>query len=123
MSAVFTWAIKKGLVAKNPIKEIKKPREPEYRERFATQEERQRLMQACNWDGQSQPVTEEQLTVAAFLFACNTGMRSGEILKLEEAWIEGRVIHIPASAIKTESKRDVALSKEALRILDFGKAP
>ena len=46
-------------------------------------------------------------------------MRAGEILAIEESWIDGRVIHLPKEATKTESKRDVALSKEALRILDL----
>ena len=59
--------------------------------------------------------------MAAFLFACATGMRSGEILRLEEAWIDGRVIHLPKEATKTDSRRDVALSTEALRILALVK--
>lgn len=119
LTTIFHWAIRRGYMTKNPVTETKKPKENEHRERAATEKEKELLMVACGWDGKSMPETQEQLVIAAFMFACATGMRSGEILKLEEAWIEGRVIHIPASAIKTESKRDVALSKEALRILDL----
>lgn len=59
------------------------------------------------------------MVVAAFLFACRTGMRLGEIIQLEEAWITDRVIHLPKEATKTGSARDVAMPAEALRILNL----
>lgn len=46
-------------------------------------------------------------------------MRSGEILRIEEAWIDGAVIHLPHEVTKTDSRRDVALSSEALRIINL----
>lgn len=122
LSGVFAYGIKKGLLVKNPVKGVKRPKAPEHRERVASEDDIARLLQCGGWDGESVPDNLIQLTLAAFLFACRTGMRSGEILAIEEAWIDGRVIHLPKEATKTDSHRDVALSKDALRILDLVRA-
>ena len=119
MSSIFNDAIRKELADANPVRKVVKPKEPEHRERIASKEDKRALMAAAGWDGESVPIDTSQLTVAAFLLGCATGMRSGEILRLEEAWIDGRVIHLPREATKTDSRRDVALSREALRILDL----
>lgn len=118
LSSVFNWAKKKQFIAENPCKGLDLPKEPEHRERTASTEDIQKLLLASGWDAETPPANDVQTTIAAFLFSCKTGMRSGEILALEEAWIEhDRVIHLPASATKTASKRDVALGSEAQRIL------
>ena len=122
LSAAFSYAVKRGLLTKNPVKGVKKPKEPDHRERVATDEDIEKLMICSGWDGESVPDNLVKLTMAAFLFACRTGMRAGEIMTLEEAWIDGRVIRIAKEATKTDSHRDVALSKEALRILDLVRA-
>lgn len=119
MSAVFNDGIRRGVVAENPVRLVERPREPEHRERIASEDDKKALLAAAGWDGESTPSDTSQMTVAAFLFACQTGMRSGEILRLEDAWIDGRVIHLPKEATKTDSKRDVAMSSEALRILEL----
>ena len=119
LSAAFSKAVKMGLIALNPCTGVELPRPPEHRERVASDEDIKKLLVASGWDGDSVPATGVQLVIAAFLFACKTGMRSGEILRIEEAWIDGCVIHIPHEATKTDSRRDVALSSEARRILDL----
>lgn len=127
MNAIFNDAIKRELIAASPMRGVEKPKEPEHRERVASEEDKAALLAACGWDGESAPADSAQMAVAAFLFACQTGMRSGEILRIEDAWIEGRVLHLPREATKTDSRRDVALNAEARRILDLvrqvGKAP
>lgn len=50
-------------------------------------------------------------------FSCQTGMRAGELLKIEYSWIGDNVLHVPAEATKTLSRRDVALSARAREIL------
>ena len=120
LSAVFTWAKKRGLIAENPCKGLDLPKEPEHRERVASTEDIQKLLVASGWDAETPPTNDVQTIIAAFLFSCKTGMRSGEILALEEAWIENdRVIHLPAAVTKTASKRSVALGSEAQRILQL----
>lgn len=55
------------------------------------------------------------MVAAAFLFAIETGMRSGEILSLTPERITESVAHLPRT--KNDSKRDVPLSKRALEII------
>lgn len=122
LSSVFNWAKKKQLITENPCRGLDMPKEPEHRERVASSEDIEKLLLASGWDGETPPVNDMQTAIAAFLFSCKTGMRSGEILALEEAWIENdRVIHLPAASTKTASKRDVALGTEAQRILNLAR--
>jgi integrase len=117
LSSVFRFAIANGWATVNPCEKTKLPKQPEHRERVATKEDTDRLLLACGWDGAAVPESLTQLTVLAFMLGCATGMRSGEMLKIEESWIEGNVLHIPKEATKTYVKRDIGLSEEALRLL------
>ena len=94
LSAIFTDAVKKGLMKVNLV---------------------------SGWDGVSVPDSETELVVLAFMFACQTGMRSGEILEMEEAWISDHVVHLLEDATKTRKARNVALSSEALRLLNLAR--
>ena len=95
------------------------PAKPDHRERVATEEEIERLKAATGWDGVSVPDNLLQSVILAFVLSCKTGMRAGEILKLEHSWIDGRVIHLPAEATKTSTRRDVALSLDAARLIEL----
>lgn len=119
LSAVFRWAVEQGFMPTSPTKGVHLPKAPEHRERVATEEDIAKLLTVCGWDGKSPPENLSQVVIAAFLFSCRTGMRAGEIIQLEEAWIDGKVIHLPATATKTQTKRDVAIGKDAMRILNL----
>ena len=119
LSAAFNLAVTSGLISKNPCIGVVLPKPAEHRERTASDEDIEALLVASGWDGKSVPLDKLQLTMAAFLLACKTGMRSGEILRIEEAWIDGALIHLPHEVTKTDSRRDVALSSEALRIINL----
>lgn len=119
LSDVFQFAVKNELTDMNPCRGVDKPREPEHRERVASDEDIQKLLLASGWDGHTVPKNKMQLAVAAFLFSCQTGMRAGELLKIEHSWIDDNVLHVPAEATKTLSKRDVALSTRAREILNL----
>lgn len=119
LSTVFNYGVRRKFMVGNPCKEAKWPRPAPPRERVASADDMKKLFEASGWDGVSIPATMEALVVAAFRLGCLTGMRSGEMLRIEEAWIEGRVIHLPAAATKTRKARNVALSTEALRIIDL----
>ena len=121
LSAIFSWAVKQGFMDTNPVHGTDTPPKTDARTRVASDEEVEMILAAAGWDGTSMPATKVQLVAAAFVFACRTGMRSGEILQLEESWIDGRVIHLPKEATKTGAKRDVALSSDALRVLELVK--
>ena len=119
ISCVLSYARKLDLLENNPLEGVKWPQAPEHRERVASEEEQEAIILASGWDGKTPPLNSTQLTALAFIFSCRTGMRAGEILAIEESWIDGNVIHLPAPATKTNSRRDVALSSEAKRLLNL----
>ena len=116
---VLNYAVRKGFIPKSPVVGVRLPAKPDHRERVATEEEIERLKAATGWDGVSVPDNLLQSVILAFVLSCTTGMRAGEILKLEQSWIDGRVIHLPAEATKTSTRRDVALSLDATRLIDL----
>ena len=119
ISCVLSYARKLDLLENNPLEGVKWPQAPEHRERVASEEEQEAIILASGWDGKTPPLNSTQLTALAFIFSCRTGMRAGEILAIEESWIDGNVIHLPAPATKTNSRRDVALSSDAKRLLNL----
>lgn len=121
MLTILNFAVKKEFLNKNPAQGITLPEAPPHRERVASERDQEALLIASGWDGVSVPENTTQLTILAFLFSCRTGMRSGEILAIEESWIEGRVIHLPKEATKTAARRDVALNSDAIRLLDLAR--
>ena len=91
LSDVFQYAIKNELTDVNPCRGVEKPREPEHRERVASDEDIEKLLLACGWDGHTVPKNKMQLAVAAFLFSCQTAMCFMYLLRLqkhcqEETW-------------------------------------
>lgn len=119
--AVLNFAVRKGYLKNNPAHGVTIPKAPPNRERVASEQDQEALLVASGWDGVSVPENATQLTVLAFLFSCRTGMRAGEILAIEEAWIEGPVIHLPKEATKTATRRDVALNSDAMRLLNLAR--
>ena len=119
LSVVFNDAIRRGLMTTNPCKTARKPKPEPNRERVASEDDIERLKLAAGWNGESVPCSEIQLVLCLFLLACRTGMRSGEILRIEESWIDGCVIHLPREATKTDCRRDVALGAEARKYLNL----
>lgn len=119
ISDVFNFAVDLGMIEANPCHGVSKPKNSEHRERIASDDDIQKLFAASGWDGVSVPRSDTELTVAAFLLSCRTGMRSGEMLRIERSWIDGNVIHLPQEATKTLSRRDVALSTSALEVLNL----
>lgn len=116
-SSVLSWAVSQGWLKENPLRKVKFPRSDPHRTRIPTEEEYQRLCAAAHWKDTEPPVNSYQRTVAAFRFSMLTGMRKGEIVKIERSWIDGSVIHLPAEAAKTAVGRTVAMGAEARRLL------
>lgn len=119
LASFFNWAIEKKLIRENPCRQAKRLKSVPPRERVATNEEIERLKTVCGWDGKSVPVDKPQLVCAAFLLACCTGMRSGEMMRIERSWINGKTLTIPASATKTKKGRVIALNDQARSILSL----
>lgn len=92
----------------NPMGGVRRPTPGKPRDRLPTPEELEQLKIAAGYPGTSLSAR----VYAAFLFACETGMRMSEICGLEK--IEGRVARLGDT--KNGDARDVPLSAEALRI-------
>lgn len=100
----------------NPLRDVRRPSQPEARTRRVSEDEIARICLALGWD--DQPVTTQtQEVAAAFLLAIETAMRQGEILGLSWGGVDvsRRVAHLPKT--KNGSARDVPLSVRAVEIL------
>lgn len=114
ISHVFTTARREWKwAARSPTTDVRRPKDPPPRDRLISQEEIDRICFALAYDGEI--TNTSGVVAAAFLFAIETGMRSGEILSLTPERVSGLVAHLPRT--KNDSKRDVPLSKRALEIL------
>jgi integrase len=118
LSSVFQVAMLEWrLIASNPVKLIKKPKESPHREKIISQEEIQDFLAAIPYDPSTKAQTKSECVGLALLFALETGMRAGEICGLRQADVSGSVatLHIT----KNGRRREVPLSKEAKRILSL----
>ena len=114
ISHVFTTARREwNWASKSPTADVRRPKDPPPRDRLISQDEIDRICLALAYDGKITNISG--VVAATFLFAIETGMRSGEILSLTPERISGSVAHLPRT--KNDSKRDVPLSNRALEIL------
>ena len=116
LSSVFEQAKRWRWINNNPIREIKRPKNPQPRDRRISEQEITRILDALQFDGQT--VTENRHFIAvAFLFALETAMRQGEIwgLTWQDVYLDQCFVRLHDT--KNGTKRDVALSKEAIRLL------
>ncbi len=103
----------------NPFREVKRPAEPEARDRIATDDELDKLLFALGYDKEATPLTASARVGAVMLFAIETAMRAGEIAGL--AWssvkLDKRFCRVEGGKTSA-AKRDVPLSAEAIRIIE-----
>jgi integrase len=90
LSNMLTIAIDRGFVNTNPVKKVKRLKEPPGRVRFLNDLELEKLIKELNG-------TVRSIVIAAY----NTGMRKGELLKLQ--WCD---IDIPKGIIKIENTKN-----------------
>lgn len=77
LSHLFTFAVKElRLVDRNPVRDITKPKEARGRVRFLSDEERERLLKACE-------ASDWQPLRSLVLLAISTGARRGELVSLK----------------------------------------
>lgn len=120
LSHVFSTAAREWKwITKSPIPDVRRPRDPPPRDRLYTQDEINRICLALGFEPtQKTPAKKTMHRVAiAFLFACETAMRAGEICGLTAKDIKGRAAKLPET--KNGSSREVPLSKRALELLSL----
>lgn len=111
LSHVFTVAIGDWEWADvNPVRGIRKPREPRGRDRYLSEEERERLFKAC------QASTSPDLLAIVTLALCS-GMRRGEIAALEWNDIDLQRKIVNMRMTKNGSRRSVPLCSPAFELM------
>ena len=93
-----------------PMRRISKPKEPRGRERFLSDDERQRLLAVCQ-------ASSSRWLYTVVVLALSTGMRSGEIMGLHWAQIDLKRGQILLHDTKNGSSRAVPLSGLALILM------
>ncbi|WP_323783084.1 site-specific integrase [Leisingera sp.] len=115
MSSVFSVARREwGLLAVSPLEDVKKPSEPEGRDRLPTAKEMERLKLSAGSD----LATVTARAFHAFLFAGETAMRAGEIVGMvwDRVDLERRTVSLPMT--KNGTSREVPLSGRAVELLE-----
>lgn len=102
----------------NYLKNLKKPQQPAERTRRYSEQEIERLLFVSGYDFEHIPLTVQNRTGAAMLFAIETAMRAGEICKAKWSDLksEGKILHIPIT--KNGHPRDIPLSTFARKIIN-----
>lgn len=115
-SAVFEQGIRWRWIARNPVRGIRRPKNPHPRDRRISDKEIEKILDALGFDGEHVSTVRDVIAVA-FLFALETAMRQGEIWNLEwqDVYLEKRYVRLHET--KNGSRRDVALTSEAVRLL------
>lgn len=117
ISHVFTTARKEWKwIAESPTTDVRRPQNPESRDRRITESEIEQLCQVLGFDGGA-VVTKNQAVAAAMMFAIETAMRAGEICGLTANDVSGRSAMLQKT--KNGTRRAVALSKRAVELLSL----
>lgn len=102
-------------IRENPLKDVSRPQQPKGRRRRISQDEIDAITGHVGLSPGDTPDSLTKITVAAFLFAIETGMRAGEILGLTWADVHERYVAIRKS--KNGESREVPLSPKARLII------
>lgn len=119
ISATFNYAIRRGLLERNPVHGSMKLKGSPPRERIASPKEIELLCKEVKWQRGNVPTNATQRVICAFVLSTLTGMRLGEICAIERDWVFEKYITLPATVTKTSKTRDVALSTSAREMLNL----
>lgn len=102
----------------NPMREVRKPPQTESRDRIASDDEIARLLYALGYQPDETPKTISAKIGACMIFAIETAMRAGEIAGLtwDRVFLDKR--YCKTFGKTPAARRDVALSAEAIRVIN-----
>lgn len=111
LSHVFNTAVKEwGWIEDSPMRKVTKPKEPRGRVRFLSDEERKRLLEACQ-------ASSSPYLYTAVVVALSTGMRQAELMNLRWSNIDLEQGRIILEETKNGERRTVSLAGLALQLL------
>ncbi len=103
-------------LAHNPLKDVRRPPEPQPRDTLISKGQQEAILEALGFDGR-RVLTKQHRVAVAFLLALETAMRAGEIVGLRwtDENLKRRFVTLPIT--KNGTSRNVPLSKKAVRLL------
>ncbi len=126
LSHVFSTAKEWGCIEETPFGGKVKFNEDEdsNRERRVTEQEIEEILFILDdWDRRRKPETPRENVALLWCLCLETGMRLQEVKFLETAEIdlESGVVDLPKEKVKEKRKKSVALTQEAIRLIELGK--
>jgi integrase len=116
LSHVFSIAVRDwGWLEDSPMRRVTKPKEPQGRCRFLSDDERMELLRACRQ-------STSRALYAVVVLALSTGMRRGEILSLRWPQVDLTRGRITLERTKNGDRRSVPLAGLAHEMLTEGSA-
>jgi len=116
LSAVFEAARRDWKwITKNPVSDMRKPPKPAHRERTIKWGEIKRVLRALDYHPGQPAKSITQSVGLCFIAALRTGMRAGELARLE--WVRVHAKHAHLDVTKSGVARDVPLSVKARKVL------
>lgn len=111
LSHAFTVAVNEWQwISENPIKKVKKPKEPRGRVRFLDDAERERLLNACR-------ESKNQVLYLCVILGLSTGMRQSELMNLKWSDVNMKDDFIILHETKNGERRRVPLAGHGLELL------
>jgi integrase len=120
LSNVFTVAMTEWKWCKsNPVREVKRPKNPHGRDRLTEPEERQAMLDALGYVEGMVPKLIKHRVAYAYLIALETAMRAGEICSVtaQMQHLDEKYIALPDT--KNGKRRNVSLSSRAVDLWRF----
>lgn len=118
LSSVFNVCINEwGWLTTNPMRGVKKPKNPPPRDRLISAEEIEQMDYVAGYSHDSDLTILTQRAIAAMHFAIETAMRAQEILLLECNDLSWRIAHVKTSKTRA-GIRNVPLSIVAMGIIE-----
>ena len=109
LSKIFSLAIAQKVTSENPVRQVKRLVENNQRTRFLLPDEETRLLDAC----------QHNPTLAALVrLALNTGLRRGELLKLEWRDVDWAARTLKVRETKSGHDRSVPLNASARAVFN-----
>lgn len=123
LSAVISCAQKDwGLpIADNPFQLVRKPKAARPRHQRVTPEDAAAIVEGLRYNSESPPQSKREQAAWCFLFALETAMRAGEILKMQPEDVTEQFVTLHDT--KNGADRIVPLSQEARRLLSLVQLP